>query len=524
MIEEPILEIEKIQGNILPGFRLPHQVVIACKVKNESNLNDFIKSILPKITSMKESLSYQEQRISLAKKTQTFGIKSFSLPNRQNLFWLNIAFGRHLIASFNSDVSSLDNSFSLGLAARSFLLGDPKEQTNEGNRSNWIFGNEEKEADIFLIVASDSNTVLENKVDELKLEISRFGIQILYSEKGERLNDDTEHFGFKDGVSQPEVRGFIDENKTYISPRIISQGNNDLDSPEYSAPGKLLLWAGQFIFGYPKQSASHFRNPIEATELEKSNFIKNGSFLVFRRLKQNVKAFYADTKEMHQELIRTTGFENISYDNFLAKLVGRNKDGIPLVFEGQEAPKDYANNFNFKSDTNNYTLSNGINIASVKADPQGVKCPMFAHIRKVNPRDIPTDQGAETNTATFRIMRRGIPFGKPYNFEDPNDDSNLEDRGLLFLCYQSSIQNQFELLTNKWTNKDSRPESVVGHDILVGQNNEEDSNGVKWCMFSSNGQNKRLEAKQPFVIPTGGGYFFCPSIEALTTMIKTEIA
>lgn len=522
MTEEPILETNKIQGNILPGFRMPHQAIFACKIKNDSDLKTFLIYIQPKITNMKEAIGYHNERIALAKKTQKFGTESFSLPNTKDLFWLNVAFGNQFISSINTDVGALDLSYNIGLAARSFHLGDPKEQTSEGNKNNWIFGNEGNEADIFLIAASDSSITLEKETAKLTSVISKYNIEILYFEKGERLEGETEHFGFKDGISQPEVRGYVNEDKEYITQRIISSGNENLNDPEFAAPGKMLLWPGQFILGYPKQSASHFRNPIEPTEIEKSDFIKNGSFLVFRRLKQDVKTFNEETNKIYNELISTAGFEDISYEDFLAKLVGRKKDGMPIGF--QNTPVAHMNNFNFKANTGNYILSTGENVASVPADPTGNKCPMFAHIRKVNPRDLPTDQGAETNTATFRIMRRGIPFGKPYNFQNPNDISNQDERGLLFLCYQRSIKNQFELLTNKWMNKDSRPESLVGHDNIMGQNNEEDSGGIKWCTFNSGGQNKRLEFKTPFIIPTGGGYFFCPSLDALQSIINAIVA
>jgi Dyp-type peroxidase family len=523
MIEEPILETTKIQGNILPGFRMPFQFMIACKIQMNSNLNGLLNHILPKLTTMKEALSYHEERISLAKKTHTFGIQSFSLPKQNQLFWINIGFGAKLLTQFINDIDRLGDSFNLGLAARSFSLGDSKESTNEGNKNNWLFGNENKEADIFLITASDKKATLRKEVKALKKTLSEFKIKILYSENGERLGDDSEHFGFKDGISQPEVRGYSNKTKTFLSPRTIITGNDNPNDQEFSAPGKELIWTGQFVFGYPKQSPDHFRNSIEATEFEKSDYIKNGSMLVFRRLKQNVRLFYEDTQKLHEDLITNSGFENISYEDFLSKIVGRSKAGTPLLFDNPATKNEFLNNFNYKSPTSAFSLSNGTVEASISADPEGAKCPMFAHIRKVNPRDLPTDQGAETNTATFRIMRRGIPFGKLYNFNNPSAKSNQKDRGLFFLCYQTSIQQQFELLTSKWMNQDSRPESEIGFDILVGQNNEEDSNGIKWCLFNANGQTKWIEVKQPFVIPTAGGYFFCPSTDAIKLMISSTV-
>src|SRR3712207_8687327 len=39
-------------------------------------------------------------------------------------------------------------------------------------------------------------------------------------------------------------------------------------------------------------------------------------------------------------------------------------------------------------------------------DPKGLACPFFAHIRKVNPRDRPVDQGSVTLRS--QMLRRGI--------------------------------------------------------------------------------------------------------------------
>jgi Dyp-type peroxidase family len=518
MNEEPVLETEKIQGNIIPGFNMPHQCFIACKVPQEQAFISFLREIVSGITSMKEALTYKQERFEKAKANNMYGPESFMLPDTQNLFWLNIGIGNTFLRKFNTDVETLDNSYKLGLAARSFLLGDSKNVKDKGNRNNWVFGSGDKEADFILIAASDRKEELDSNISRLLTILSNHHIKILYQETGERLAENKEHFGFRDGVSQPAVRGYIDNNKTYLFNRTITKGNEGDNTPEYAEPGKLLVWPGQFIFGYPRQSASHFRNPVPPSGIEKNGFIKNGSFLVFRRLTQHVKEFYTETKKMHARLITTPGFENISFEDFQAKLVGRKKDGTHLLLDEENSTHEFINNFNYKADTAAYTLSDGRTVSPLKADPQGAKCPMFAHIRKVNPRDLPTDQGAESNTATFRILRRGIPFGEPYDTDNPLSAVNTKERGLLFASYQTSIQNQFELLTNKWMNNDTRPESNLGFDIIVGQNNEEDTDSTRWFTYKNAGKQTKLETMQSFVTPAGGGYFFCPSIDTLHSL------
>ena len=69
-------------------------------------------------------------------------------------------------------------------------------------------------------------------------------------------------------------------------------------------------------------------------------------------------------------------------------------------------------------------------------------CPFAAHIRKTNPRDdlIVT---FKANIDNRRIMRRGIQFGPELTPEEQKSGKTLKDRGLIFACYQTSINTGF---------------------------------------------------------------------------------
>ena len=98
---------------------------------------------------------------------------------------------------------------------------------------------------------------------------------------------------------------------------------------------------------------------------------------------------------------------------------------------------------------------------------------LYVSERKVYPRDSPTPGGGESDTQTHRILRRGIPFGTSFRpslgatghggkfgVEEPRD------RGLLFLCYQSSLARQFEFLQRVWVNNPTFPESATQDEAL----------------------------------------------------------
>ena len=80
-------------------------------------------------------------------------------------------------------------------------------------------------------------------------------------------------------------------------------------------------------------------------------------------------------------------------------------------------------------------------------DPDGLRCPVGAHIRRANPRDGAGVGGAMTTR--HRIMRRGLPYGPRL---DPDAGDDGVDRGLVFVCFAADIERQFEFLQRRWLN------------------------------------------------------------------------
>ena len=148
-------------------------------------------------------------------------------------------------------------------------------------------------------------------------------------------------------------------------------------------------------------------------------------------------------------------------------------------------------------------------------DPAGRACPLGAHLRKVQPRDHSSDMGNSNDTLKRRLIRRGIVYGEP--IADNRVDDEV-DRGLLFVSYQSSIDDQFEFLITHWANNDASPHSGGGHDMIIGQSAEEDRERIIEVPLAD-GVTKAITTKDEWVVPTGGGYFFMPSISALKNVI-----
>jgi len=97
-----------------------------------------------------------------------------------------------------------------------------------------------------------------------------------------------------------------------------------------------------------------------------------------------------------------------------------------------------------------------------------------------------------------------------------------EERGLMFLSYQASIENQFEFLTNHWTNADKQPRPG-GHDPVIGQHRDQEGNRIRQVEIQGNdGSTEVINIPLEWVTPTGGGYFFAPSLSALKTVLSAR--
>ncbi len=535
---EPFLLIDEIQGHVLGGFNKDHQGVIPL----------FFSQDAASVTAVRRWLARFAQRVTPLSEVLTFKrefkrrrVMEGAEPADMVALWRAIAFSYPGLAKLVPQEAPAfkDTTFQRGLPFASALLSDPIVKGMPGEKHGWLFGGPDTIPDILLIIAGDDAAIVEQEVNAVIAEAQEIGMSCPHYDIGHDLayyNDATlyyehghEHFGFKDGISQPGVRGRLSTAENdFLTPRI-APTSNDPTQPEWGTPGQPLVCVGEFVLGYGKQDPQFPRRAMSPDRLGSDpdavapSWACNGSYLVYRRLNQDVPTFNRFLVSCAEQLAQSSEFALVKAEHLGAMLVGRWKSGAPLM----RVPRGDNPRLGATASANNAFAYHG-----TLADPQdgfpftaedtdGVVCPLVAHIRKVNPRDTDTvDLGQPPANLTRRMLRRGIPFGRPLPPDAISDPENTA-RGLLFLSYQASIHNQFELSCQNWMNQLNQPESgTMGFDMVVGQTNQGTPQRVRSCVLkSSSGSSVTLSTQtfdpKDWVIPTGGGYFFAPSLSAL---------
>jgi Dyp-type peroxidase family len=345
---------------------------------------------------------------------------------------------------------------------------------------------------VFLITGPNPSSVTSYSSELLRL-LGR-SIKVVSSEIGKTrpgVERGHEHFGFLDGISQPGVRG-------------LPQASNSMYNPNEGLPGQDLLWPGEFVFGYPGQ---HPDDPTTAGPPPRmaAPWMRNGSYMVFRRLEQKAPEFRKFIAERAARL-------GMDRELLAARMVGRWKSGAPLELaplrDNPGLGSDARRNNDFEFGDDHFQR----------------KCPYAAHIRKVYPRDDVTPAEA----LRHRIIRAGIPFGPEVA---PGETTTKHSRGLMFVCYQTSIERQFEYIQKNYANNPDfvagkeRPGGggmvTPGFDPIIGQapGNSARQMDEPFPNYPAGSRRTSLAIPRQFVKLTAAAYFFMPSMTALRTVL-----
>lgn len=327
-----------------------------------------------------------------------------------------------------------------------------------------------------------------------------------------------EPFGFADGISQPEI-DWSD-----------SQSTDKHERDSYSNQ----VAPGEFVLGYPNEYGQYTVRPLvdpqedgRADVLPKAadhpalkDFGRNGSYLVIRQLHQDVPGFW-------QFVDQASGSDPENREQLAASMVGRERNGNPLAPLAARTIPGLS-----RKDRNNYF--------TYELDPRGHRCPIGAHIRRVNPRtgDFPPvvtglitrlvkmlgfgltrpDDDLIASTRFHRLLRRGRGYGPILSPEDAvKPDAPAAERGLQFITLAANILRQFEFVQNAWSMNTAFSGLQQESDPLIGgrQSLIQGDSTDHFNRSDPTGPRHQTSGMPPFVTVRGGGYFFLPGLRAL---------
>lgn len=447
------LDATDIQGFALRGYDLPFARYMFLEIADAKRGQVFIGRLLDKITTGEHWEAGKPE------------------------WTLNIAFTHKGLVNLNLPDASLLSfpvEFIQGMKARGEILSDTGKNAPEKWDQVWREGR----VDIWLTVNSKTQFTLDALCADLQKSMDETGgAKIIGSQNAGALCIDgefstKEHFGYTDGFGNPDFLGVE---------RDTQPGQGKLMADGTWAP----LATGELLLGYADEAGELPVAPIPHL------LANNGTFMVYRKLHQNVATFRRYLEENGK--LYAGGKEKLA-----SKFLGRWRDGTPVELSpdapNPEIVKDPQRNVNF----------------TFGKDLDGTRCPIGAHVRRTNPRDAFGFNGRLVNRR--RITRRGLPYG-PYVPEDqPVQDDG--EHGIIFMALNASLFRQFEFVQQQWVEYGNDARLGNDKDMLLGNHEARDKHMIQGTEDPRN---------PPFVcggLPNfvelrGGNYFFLPSMTAL---------
>lgn len=487
------IPFEEIQGLIVRGYNMNFVRHFAMQIVDVAG----VKSMLSAVTKNKgEGLRVTSAQPWPVK--ELAGIKVKEKPICAfNLSFTYAGLEKLALPGFSPEAFESFGVFREGAPSRAYFVGD----RGDSAPHNWKAGFKTHEMHMLASLFGNDEEDLARHIVELHglLGDSVIIHQIL---EGNALPGNKIHFGYRDGISQPNVAGFPGKKKDG-GQMAVPAWNFVLKDDDYQ-----LDYHGKKILAPESKPPSPLNSAGAAPYQLPSPKVLGmwGSFAAFRVLEQDAPAFEDFLESQRDE---------IDPELLAAKFCGRWRSGTPLALAPEqelEISEGELNNFNY--------LKPKPGAANASADPNtvndllGTRCPIGSHMRRNNPRNSPVSSDVNLH----RIIRRGMPYGPAYDKNDPA--SRDQERGLLGLFICASLESQFEFLMHNWVNNDEfAPDIKKSLDPILGANNEEES---KFSIATGSADSAHLEVKgfPRFIKTRGSAYVFFPSISALKYMAE----
>ena len=395
------LDLADIQGNTLRGYRCANARHIALAIPEAAGGRAFLAEL-----------------VSDEEPTVTNSIEWDSKPS----YCLNLGVswpGLRALGVGDPTLAAFPDAFRDGAAARA-TAPDPDVQRGVGlgdvgasAPSNWsLGGSSSPEVHLILSLFTDEHRHprRERLSRTLRDRIEHHGLRAVWTADADALPDGRVHFGYRDGIAQPRIDGAPGRQPQDMQP-LLPAGDFLLGA------GLVNSWGGNHLGGIPAALGD------------------NGIYAAFRILEQDCAALEA-------VLDRWSGEFALDREWLAAKLMGRWRSGASLVTHPENPDPVPAD-----ADLNRFDYAPSPEHPLYFDDAEGHRCPAGSHVRRLNPRSGP----AMGLRGTRRVLRRGMPYGPPYDPAKPGDGI---ERGLIGLFMCGDLELQYEFVLRVWANQD----------------------------------------------------------------------
>jgi len=375
--------------------------------------------------------------------------------------WVAIALtysGLQALGVPEASLASFPAAFRAGMAARAASF----ESADENLPAHWDapYGTGQIHAALTLLCLT--NTKWQEMLALARQQMQDLpAVQVLSRDDFEQVPGGRTPFGYKDGISFPQIRGNV------LSP-IVSR----------EAP----IAAGEFILGYPGEGGRIVPVP------EPDQLGRNGTFVGFRKLHSRVAAF--------RRFVRANAGPRLSAELLAAKIIGRWPSGAPLMLAPDADQPELGSDL---QQMNNFLYAEG-------DDTAGLRCPLGAHIRRMNPRD--TALPVMTDVRLHRIIRHGTAYGPP--LPDGVFDDDGQARGIFFIFISATAPDTYEFLRKEWIDDGNFLGLGTERDPICGSHDATGNYTIPMRPLR-----RKIPMLESFTRTLGGEYGFMPSLTAL---------
>jgi Dyp-type peroxidase family len=275
VVREGSLELDKIQGNALPGFNKDYQAFLFVRFATQGSGAQWLRTVHPQLASAAEVEAFRAAFKSVRDRRppEASDGRDGGALRAISATWINLAITFAGLRQIGADGTAR--------FPRAFRLNRVPGLPEAAIRSD---------VHALLIIAADYESNLSDELERQRQQLPRSGVEEVLLLRGGTLPGEQrghEHFGFKDGISQPHVAGTQWGSGPEVAP-------------------------GEFILGERDQAGA-------ASGAELPGWTRNASYVAFLQLEQHVETFWNAMRDQARQF-------GVAPEELATWIVGRKHD------------------------------------------------------------------------------------------------------------------------------------------------------------------------------------------------------